>query len=142
MARLSPAARTGVEQAARPAALLVDGRRTALDVDVARTVWRRSVGLLGRREVATALLLHPCSSVHSLGMLTDLEVAYLDADLRVLEVLDLPRWRVHRPRRGAAAVLEAAPGALTACGVAPGCRLALDALAAVDGLDGLDGGRA
>jgi uncharacterized membrane protein (UPF0127 family) len=104
----------------------VDGEPVALPVEVARTLRRRSVGLLGRREVPTALLLHPCSSVHSLGMLTDLEVAYLDRDLTVIEVLDLPRWRVHRPRRGAAAVLEAAPGALSGCGVRPGARLGLD----------------
>lgn len=122
-------------RSARPTArLVVDGEPAALDVEVARTVRRRSIGLLGRREVPAALLLHPCSSVHSLGMLTDLEVAYLDRDLVVLEVLDLPRWRVHRPRRRAAAVLEAAPGALTACGVRPGRRLEL--------AGGSDGGRA
>lgn len=104
---------------------MVDGHPTHLGVDVARTLWQRSRGLLGRREVPTALLLHPCSSVHSLGMRIDLEVAYLDAHLTVLEVVDLPRWRVHRPRRRAAAVLEAAPGALTSCGVRPGVRLTL-----------------
>lgn len=128
MPRLSPAAAATVRAAAAPSARLrVDGAPVALDVEVARTVLRRSIGLLGRREVPTALLLHPCSSVHSLGMLVALEVAYLDADLTVLEVLDLPRWRVHRPRRRAAAVLEAAPGALTACGVRPGRRLSLEA---------------
>ncbi|MGN6301116.1 MAG: DUF192 domain-containing protein [Angustibacter sp.] len=130
MARLSSAARAAVDQPADgdpPARLVVDGRVTGLGVDVARSVLQRSRGLLGRREVPTALLLHPCSSVHSLGMRVDLQVAYLDRDLRVLEVADLPRWRVHRPRRRAAAVLEAAPGALTACGVRPGARLAVRA---------------
>lgn len=127
MHRLSPSAAAAVRAGSLPSArLVVDGEPVALDVEVARTVLRRSVGLLGRREVPTALLLHPCSSVHSLGMLTALEVAYLDPDLTVLEVLDLPRWRVHRPRRRAAAVLEAAPGALTACGVRAGRRLSLD----------------
>jgi uncharacterized protein len=128
VARLSPLARAAVDRPAGPdgpTVLVVDSRPTSLEVDVARSVWQRSRGLLGRRAVPTALLLHPCSSVHSLGMRVDLEVAYLDADLTVLEVVGLPRWRVHRPRPRAAAVLEAAPGALTSCGVRPGARLTL-----------------
>jgi uncharacterized membrane protein (UPF0127 family) len=58
-------------------------------------------------------------------MLVDLEVAYLDRELGVLEVVTLPRWRMHLPRRGAVAVLEAAPGRLTACGLVRGARLGL-----------------
>lgn len=123
MARLSPQARVAVGGLAAAAALTVDGRPTGLDVEVADSLWRRTVGLLGRREVPVALLLHPCSSVHSLGMRVDLEVAYLNRELVVLEVAALPRWRVHRPRGGAAAVLEAAPGALVAAGLRPGSQL-------------------
>ena len=125
MARLSTAARGQVESVGPTGQLTVDGTPVALSVDVARSLRSRTVGLLGRREVPGALLLHPCSSVHSVGMLVDLEVAYLDADLTVLEVVDLPRWRMHRPRRRAAAVIEAAPGALTRHGVRPGVRLSL-----------------
>jgi uncharacterized membrane protein (UPF0127 family) len=125
MARLSSTARGQVESAGSAAGLAVDGQPVGLRVEVARTVAARTRGLLGRREVPDALLLHPCSSVHSLGMLVDLEVAYLDADLTVLEVTDLPRWRMHLPRRGAAAVLEAAPGTLTRHGLRPGVHLAL-----------------
>lgn len=123
MTRLSPQARTAVDGLSAPASLTLDGRPVDLQVEVADTLRRRTVGLLGRRDVPVALLLHPCSSVHSIGMLVDLEVAYLDRDLQVLEVRDLPRWRVHRPRRGAAAVLEAAPGALTALGLRAGSRV-------------------
>src|SRR3954453_21986749 len=123
MARLSPQARTAVDGLGAPAPLTVDGRPVALDVEVAASLRRRTVGLLGAREVPVALLLHPCSSVHTLGMRVDLEVAYLDRDLEVLEVTDLPRCRMHRPRRRAAAVLEAAPGALTAVGLRAGARV-------------------
>lgn len=133
MARLSPRARAAVDRPAGsdgPSVLVVDGRPTSLGVDVARSVWQRGRGLLGRREVPTALLLHPCRSVHSLGMRVALEVAYLDADLTVLEVVDLPRWRVHGPRRRAAAVLEAAPGALTSRGVRSGVGLTLGSIGA------------
>ncbi len=112
---------------ASPARLLsVDGRRTDLVVETADTIRSRSLGLLGRREVPRALLLRPCRSVHSLGMRVDLEVAYLDDDLTVVDVSDLPRWRVHLPRWRAHAVLEAGAGALSARGVRPGAQLALE----------------
>ncbi len=123
MARLSPQARESVDGLEAPAPLTVDGRPVDLRVEVADGLRRRTVGLLGRRSVPVALLLHPCSSVHSIGMLVDLQVAYLDRELRVLEVTDLPRWRMHLPRRGAAAVLEAEPGALSAIGLRAGARV-------------------
>ncbi len=123
MARLSARARTALEGLGAPRQLTVDGQRVDLSVEVAASLRQRTVGLLGRRAVPVALLLHPCSSVHSIGMRIDLEVAYLDRDLHVLEVTHLPRWRVHLPRRRAAAVLEGARGTLTAIGLRPGSRL-------------------
>ncbi len=123
MGRLSPKAAAVVRSVDRTRPLTVQGEPVGLEVEVAASLWRRTVGLLGRREVPTALLLHPCNSVHSLGMLVDLEVAYLDRELVVLEVTALPRWRMHLPRRRAVAVLEAAPGALTAIGLAPGVQV-------------------
>lgn len=125
MARLSAPARAELGAGDQRGNLTVNGRPVDLDVALADTLLARSVGLLGRREVTDALLLHPCSSVHSLGMLVDLEVAYLDADLRVLEVVDLPRWRMHRPRRRAAAVLESGPGGLSGRGLVPGVRVGI-----------------
>ncbi len=125
MARLSAQARAQVQAVGRQGTLTVDGRPVSLDVVVARTVVSRALGLLGRRQLSYALLLYPCSSVHSMGMMIDLEVAYLDPELRVMEVAALPRWRVHQNRPGAAAVLEGVTGGLTTHGVEPGVRLGL-----------------
>lgn len=126
MARLSAEGRGVVDRlraAREPLRLTVDEQPVELDVVAALSILARSRGLLGRRSVPHALLLHPCSSVHSVGMMVALQVAYLDRDLEVLDVTDLPPWRMHLPRRRAVAVLEAAPGALSACGVTPGVRL-------------------
>lgn len=125
MARLSRTARDVVTAVGDVGELSVDGLTVGLQVEVARTLARRTLGLLGRRGAPRALLLHPCSSVHSLGMLIDLQVAYLDRDLRVIEVADLPRQRVHLPRRRAVAVLEAEPRVLSRLGVRPGAALGL-----------------
>ena len=112
--------------------LVVDGIRTGVPVTVAATAWARTRGLLGVADgdEVGALLLTPCSSVHSVGMRVDLDVAYLDRGGVVLDVAALARNRAHLPRRRARSVLEAAPrgpgalgrGARGAGGVRAGVR--------------------
>ena len=106
-----------------PLQLTVDEQPVALHLTAALSVGDRSRGLLGRRSAPHALLLYPCSSVPSIGLKMALEVAYLDRDLKVLEVTDLPPWRMQLPRRQAVAVLEAEPRALATCGMRPGIPL-------------------
>ena len=56
------------------------------------------------------LLLRPTGSVHTCFMRFPIDVVFLDAELRVLRVVDeLRPWRA-AGRRGARAVLELAPG--------------------------------
>ena len=80
-------------------------------LEVASTAASRGRGLLGRDHLAGALLLRPAMSVHTLGMRFDLDVAFCDADLVVLEVIRMRRWRLGRPRPKARAVIEAEAGA-------------------------------
>ncbi|MGH7540857.1 MAG: DUF192 domain-containing protein [Gemmatimonadota bacterium] len=51
-----------------------------------------------------------CRSVHTFGMSSPIRVAFLDAELRVVVVLDRPPRRLILPRRGAVHVLESAAG--------------------------------
>lgn len=70
----------------------------------------RLLGLAGLSElpVGFALLIPHCSSVHTFGMRFAIDVVFLDARARVLDVRRaVPPRRVVR-RRGAAAVLEVA----------------------------------
>lgn len=92
-------------------------------VEVADTYWRRLRGLLGRDGVEGALLLRPASSVHTIGMRFAIDVAYLDRDLRVLDVATMRRYRLGAPRRHARAVLETERGVLARWGVEPGQTL-------------------
>ena len=74
--------------------------------------WRsRSKGLLGRTGLEGALLLRPARAVHTLGMRFWIDVAYLDADLRVVRIVTMRRWRMGRPVMRARSVLEAQQGA-------------------------------
>ena len=79
--------------------------------EVADTRSTRRRGLLGRDGFDGALVLSPARAVHTLGMRFDLDVAYLDADGRVLDLHRLPRRRVALPRWRARSVVEAEAGA-------------------------------
>ena len=102
--------------------LVRDGEVLA-SLEVAET-WRgRRKGLMGRNGVEGALLLRPCTSVHTAGMHFDLDVAFCDDGLRVLETVRMRRWRVGRPRQGARCVLEAEAGAFERWRLRPGDQL-------------------
>lgn len=105
--------------------LHVDGRPVA-QLEVARSLADRSKGLLGRDRLSGALLLQPCSSVHTARMRFSLDVAFLDKQLRVRAVRQLRPWRLSRPRLGIKAVLEAEAGAFATWGLARGSQLDLD----------------
>jgi uncharacterized membrane protein (UPF0127 family) len=78
----------------------------------ASTLRSRLLGLAFVRELdpRAALLLRPCSSVHTFGMRFAIDVVFLDEDGRVLDVRHHVRpGRVAR-RRGAAAALETRAG--------------------------------
>ena len=86
--------------------------------------WRdRRKGLLGRDGFEGALLLRPCTSVHTAGMRFDLDVAFCDDDLKVLETVRMRRWRLGRPRPAATCVLEAEAGAFERWRLRPGDQL-------------------
>lgn len=82
----------------------------------------RARGLLGRDGVEGVLRLRS-RSVHTFGMRFPIDVAFCDADLRVLRVLTVPRNRVTRPCWGARWAFEAEAGAFRHWGVRPGDRL-------------------
>ena len=82
-----------------------------MDLRTADTPWRRLRGLLGHRAPPPyALLLTPCSSVHTAGMRFALDLHWLDADGRVIRVdRAVGPWRARRCR-GARAVIEVPSG--------------------------------
>lgn len=77
-----------------------NGRRIAVEVAETRAARRR--GLLGRASVdGGALLITKCRSVHTLGMRFAIDVAHLDASMRIV------RARTMSPRRIGVVVLRA-----------------------------------
>ena len=89
--------------------LVRDGRVLA-SLEVADSRRARRQGLLGRDDLTGALLLPGVRSVHTVGMRFPIDVAYLDGEGRVLDLVRLRPWRVSRPRWRAEAALEAEAG--------------------------------
>jgi uncharacterized membrane protein (UPF0127 family) len=94
----------------------------AEDVDVARSIWSRFWGLMGRARLAEGHGLHitPCSSIHMFFMRFAIDVVFLDKSLRVTKVVHaIKPWRVALGGGGHSA-LELLPGAALAAGVEVG----------------------
>jgi uncharacterized membrane protein (UPF0127 family) len=94
----------------------------AESVEVARNPWTRFKGLMLRRDLPPALLIHKCSSVHTFFMLRPIDVAFCAGDGTALRIYSgLRPWRATRFVRGAKYAVETPAGALG--GVQPGAKL-------------------
>ena len=96
-------------------------------VEVAVTRRDRRKGLLGRSglEPASALVIAPCFSIHTMFMRFDIDVLFVDEDGRVLKVVhEMTRWRIAVDPT-AHAVIEFAAGSLRERQINVGDRLYL-----------------
>ena len=103
-----------------------DGTVVAQHLEIADTLWSRFMGLMFRSELRAGhgLLIRPCSSIHMFFMRFALDVVFVDADGRVVRVLDSIRpWRASLPVRGAKAAVELPAGAAARAVIVPGMVL-------------------
>lgn len=96
---------------------------TQLTIYSAKTFYQRLRGLLGRRELQRneALLIQPCSDVHTFGMKYDLDIVFLDDEGEVLKVdtLEPNRWAFCK---GSKSVLEFKSGCALLHGYDERCK--------------------
>jgi len=94
-------------------------------VRVADNPWTRMVGLLGKRELPLdqALLIRPCSSVHTFFMRFDMDAIFIDRENRVLKVVQNMRPFRFAGARRSHAVIEFMGGALKDGQLQPGDQL-------------------
>jgi uncharacterized protein len=93
-----------------------------LHIRVALGFSERAIGFIGRKQISPseAMLFPNCSSVHTFGMKTPLDLVFLDTTGRVLVLYEaVPVWRVRYHKQGSA-VLELAPMTARSRGFAPG----------------------
>jgi uncharacterized membrane protein (UPF0127 family) len=90
--------------------------------------WSRLVGLLVKKRLADgeALLLRPCSSIHTLFMRFAIDVVYLGKDATVLKVVpSLKPFRFSGTLRHAHYTLELPAGTIDRSDTSPGDLLAI-----------------
>ena len=93
--------------------LLKDGRIIVERLIVAERMFARMKGLLGRSGLArgNAMLLRPCSSIHTFGMRFSLDLIFVDADLHVVRIVkDIRPNRMVMGGRGAKSAIEIESG--------------------------------
>ena len=102
-------------------------------VETANSFWKRLRGLLGRRalENGEGLWIVPCRGVHTHGMTFDIDVLFLDANLRVLACEEhFKPGRISGLRWGAKSVLELSAGSVRRSGTCIGDKIEFLALEA------------
>jgi uncharacterized membrane protein (UPF0127 family) len=108
---------------------LTRGTVLAARVEEATRPLSRLKGLLGRAQLAEgeALLIAPCTSIHTFFMRFPIDVIFLDGDGRALRALeDLGPWRATRIYPHAACAIELPAGALRRSATCAGDLLRLD----------------
>jgi uncharacterized membrane protein (UPF0127 family)/Flp pilus assembly protein TadG len=106
----------------------------ATEVEIAATRTSRRRGLLGRDSLAetSAMLIAPCSSIHTIGMRFPIDVVFVDRQGFALKIVrNLQPWRIALAA-GSQAVIEMAAGSLEWGKVMPGDRLFLAPVSATE----------
>ncbi len=90
------------------------------------TLSERLRGLLGTRKLDPdqAVWITPCNSIHTFFMLMSIDVAFLDAELRVIKIIpDMTPFRVCLPVSKAIGVIEGPVGMIKSAALKKGTRL-------------------
>jgi len=98
----------------------------SLGLRLANTPWGRLRGLLGRMRIRSdeGLWVIPSRGVHTVGLMFPIDLIYLDAELRVLHVVEnLSPFRAGPLSRQSASVLELPARAVEESGTRVGDRL-------------------
>ncbi len=87
----------------------------AKDAVVADTFFSRARGLMFRKDLSNfdGMLIAPCNSIHTVGMLFTIDVVFLNKKFEVVKIIEnLKPYRLTRPYFRAFQVLELAAGTL------------------------------
>jgi uncharacterized membrane protein (UPF0127 family) len=105
------------------------GTVVADDVRIARSMWSRFWGLMGRKSLpdGQGLLLDPCSSVHMFFMRFPIDVVFLDRENKVVKVVsELKPYRTALGGRASKKALELPARSAERARIEPGDVLTLE----------------
>ncbi len=96
---------------------------------IARDFWSRLKGLIGTKKLddGEGLVIMPCRGIHTMFMGFPIDVIYVDAEHRIVDMeLGLPPWRLSFVRPHARYVVELPAGTVVNTGTAVGDQLSLE----------------
>ena len=95
------------------------------EVEIVRGFWAGLKGWIGKKIVpGTALIIFPCSAVHTCFMREPIDVAFIDEEGRVIVIIDgMMPWRVSVKVRDAVAVIQTPSGGAFRAGIREGENL-------------------
>jgi uncharacterized membrane protein (UPF0127 family) len=105
------------------------GQLIATEVRIAERWHERLVGFLNRKHITPdeGLWFPDCALIHTVGMLSPLDVVFVDAENRVLRALrNVARNRLFVCCRQASATIELGCGALDGCDLLVGDQVVLE----------------
>ena len=102
---------------------LVRGDRVLASLEIPNGRKRRAKGLIGRDSFEGAMMIIRCRSVHTVGMKFSIDVAFLDAENTVVDIVTVAPQRITRPRFASRSVIEARAGSFERWGVEVGQEL-------------------
>ena len=105
-----------------------NGKALAHHVELARSLWARNQGLLGRARLddGDALYLPGCGSIHTFFMRFNIDIVFLDGKKRVVRIEEgVPPWRFLFAPLGRD-VLELSRGRARRCGLKVGDRITIE----------------
>jgi uncharacterized membrane protein (UPF0127 family) len=96
--------------------------------NVATSMWARFWGLMGKAPLpeGEALIIDPCSSVHTMFMRFAIDVVYLDREHKILKVAAAVKPYRTSAGRGARSVIEMPAGAAERAGLTVGDRVVIE----------------
>jgi uncharacterized membrane protein (UPF0127 family) len=107
---------------------LTKSTEVAAAARLADNPWSRMVGLLGRKRLpdGEALILRPCSSIHTLFMRFPIDIVYVDKEARVLKVVpSLKPFRFSGTLRSGHCTIELPVGTIARSNTDPGDQLTI-----------------
>lgn len=93
-------------------------------IRTADTFISRFLGLMGKKNVDYGLLLIPCKSIHTFFMKIPIDVVYLDASLKVLDIQkNMKPWKTGKYYSKAYGILELPAGVADQLHIAVGAHI-------------------
>lgn len=82
----------------------------------ANTFITRAIGLMGKKNIPAdfCLLIEPCKQIHMMNMRFSIDVIYLNADNRIIDIdTSIAPWSIGKKRPSACKVIESNAGYLS-----------------------------